>query len=99
MTTTDPIRDVTAQLIHSPSKDDWVWWPFLPVTRQVERGLELGIVYDAVGHAGLTGYSSTVFRINLFEAQTTPSREAFLATERETFDTTDELLDAGWRVD
>ena len=53
------------------------------------------MVYDGFHAIGLTGYSATVFRINIFDVYRLPSLDAFLATEHETFDTTDELLDAG----
>lgn len=78
----------------------WAWWPFLPVMRPAPgREPELGLVYDALHHSGRTGYSGTVFLINLFDAFAVPSVEAFLALPREVYDTAEEVVAAGWRVD
>jgi hypothetical protein len=58
---------------------------------------ELGILYDARGASGRTGYACTVFRTNLF---TLPRNEAdLLALPRHVYDTLDELADDGWLVD
>ena len=46
---------------------------------------------------GLTGYSATVFKVNLFLVPR--HLEALLALPREAFDTAEEVLAAGWRVD
>jgi hypothetical protein len=98
MTRTDPSRALTGRLLSAP--DRWPCWPFLPLSRRRAGGaLDLGVVYDALGHGGRTGYRATVFRINLFAVHAVATVEEFLAWDRETFDTTDELLDAGWRVD
>lgn len=98
MVKTDPRRDIAAQMLATPSR--WYWWPFLAVSRRRPDGdMDLGVVYDGFHAVGLTGYSATVFRLNIFDVYRLPSLDAFLATEHETFDTTDELLDAGWRAD
>ena len=75
----------------------WPAWPFLPLIRRNGATEELGLLFDARGIAGRTGFSSTVFLICLFELP--PTIEALLASPRETYDSTDELLDAHWRVD
>jgi hypothetical protein len=58
---------------------------------------ELGVVFDALGASGLTGFSATVFVTNLFALPKTLSE--FLALPHESFDTAEELADAGWCVD
>src|SRR5438045_1233248 len=75
----------------------WVLWPFLPLRRPSSGGIELGVLYDARGVHQLYGYSATVFRTNVFEL---PDSEAeFLNLTRHVYDSVEELLDAGWRVD
>ena len=80
------------------SPDLWPHWPFLPLIRRREGREEgLGVLFDAWGACGLTGYSRTVFLTNVLLL---PQRlDAFLALPRETFDTADEVADAEWRVD
>jgi hypothetical protein len=76
----------------------WPQWPFLPVMRRrpgVEE--EEGVLYDARGSSGKLGYSSTVFLANYFLLPST--EEEFLALPRETYDTPEEVTDAGWTVD
>lgn len=75
----------------------WAAWPFLPLVRHTDNVVELGILFDARGAAGLTGYSATVFRANLFALPATLA--ALLALPRDAFDTAEELLAAGWRLD
>ena len=75
----------------------WPAWPFLPVVRRTNGVEELGVVFDARSVCGLTGYSTTVFRCNVFDLP--PRIAAFLALPREVFDTADELADARWEVD
>jgi hypothetical protein len=76
----------------------WPRWPYLPVTREVGNGeLELGVLYDAWGVSYRTGFSATVFRANLLLLP--PTEGELLALPRDVYDTLDELLDAGWRVD
>ncbi len=74
----------------------WPHWPFLPLVRRAGGREELGVVFDARA-ARLTGYSATVFKTCLFLLP--PTFEQFLALPRDTFDTADELIDAGWVVD
>ncbi len=55
------------------------------------------MLFDARGACGLTGFSATVIRANLFAL---PARlDQFLALPREAFDDAEELLRAGWAVD
>src|SRR4051812_34303656 len=75
----------------------WPTYPFLPVRRAGGDGLlELGVLYEARGLTGRWGYSSTVFRANLFMLP--PSEDQFLHLPRYVYDTLDELLDDGWRI-
>ena len=75
----------------------WPLWPFLPVVRRGGNGLDLGVLFDAGRALDVTGYSATVFRVNLFLIPR--HLEALLALPKETFDTAEEVLAAGWRVD
>jgi hypothetical protein len=75
----------------------WPAWPFLPLVRRTPGGSELGVLFDARGAAGLTGYSATVFRTCLFTLPGTVGQ--LLALPREVYDTAEELLGAGWRAD
>ena len=75
----------------------WATWPFLPVIRRTAGTEELGLMFDAMGTSTRTGFSATVFRCNLFLLP--PSFEEFLALPKEVFDTSEELVNAGWRVD
>lgn len=75
----------------------WPAWPFLPVARRTAGGVELGVLFDALRACGRTGYSATVFLCNLYTLP--PTFSEFLALPKEVFDTADEVLEAGWRVD
>ena len=75
----------------------WPGWPFLPVVRRAAGAEELGVLFDARGVYGLTGYSATVFLANLFALPR--FLDEFLSLPREVFDTGEELVRAGWRVD
>ena len=75
----------------------WPLWPFLPLIRKAEAVVDLGVLFDARHALGLTGLSATVFKTNLFLI---PRRlEGLLSLPKETFDTAEEVLAAGWRVD
>ena len=75
----------------------WPQWPFLPVVRRSGAAEDLGVLFDARGACGLTGYSAAVFLGNLFLLPATVSE--LLAGPREVFDSCDDLVAAGWRVD
>ncbi|OWK34219.1 hypothetical protein FRUB_10190 [Fimbriiglobus ruber] len=76
----------------------WPGWPFLPVIRRAaDREEELGVVFDALGACGLTGYRATVFHCNLFALP--PTVAALLALPREVYDAPEEVVHHGWRVD
>ena len=76
--------------LHNPRY--WPAWPFLPLVRR-----RPGLLLDAVGAFGLYGLSATVVLGNLFLLPET--LDGFLALPRESFDTPEEVADAGWRVD
>lgn len=75
----------------------WPVWPFLPLVRRSSHGTELGVLFDARGAVGRTGYSATVFLTNVFTLPATVDQ--LLATPREVYDTAEELVAAGWWVD
>ena len=75
----------------------WPGWPFLPVVRRTAGTEELGVLFDARGVCGLTGYSATVFVCNLFDLP--PTLDRLFALPKDVFDTGEELIRAGWRVD
>jgi hypothetical protein len=75
----------------------WASWPFLPLVRRCRGREELGLLFDAMGTATLPGYSASVFFCNLYLLP--PSFEEFLELPKEVYDSAEELLAAGWRVD
>jgi hypothetical protein len=76
----------------------WPTWPYLAVVRRrADGGMDLGVLYDAMNKTGRTGYSSTVFRTNIFLMP--ENEDEFLALPREVFDTREEMAEAGWRID
>ena len=75
----------------------WPAWPFLPlVRRKAGEDDECGLLYDAFGRDGRTGFSATVFLCNLFLL---PTQEEFFGLPREVYDAAEEVYLAGWRVD
>ena len=85
-------------LLFLPTPKLWPLWPYLPVVRRKPAcEEELGLVFDALHATELPGYSSTVFLCNLFLLP--PSLDEFLALPKETFDTAEEMVNAGWTVD
>ena len=88
-------RDRTVLFVANPAL--WPAWPFLPVVRRSRRREELGVLFDARHACGLTGFSATVFLTNLFDLP--QDLHQFLALPRESFDSAEELSQAGWQVD
>jgi hypothetical protein len=89
--------DLARHLLFVTTPALWPAWPFLPVVRHARGVTDLGLVFDARGACGLTGYSATVFACNLFALP--PTLDQFLALPKEVFDGGEELLADGWRVD
>lgn len=93
-------RATARDLLYFSRPSLWRTYPFLPVVRRPADPAtlpECGVLYDARGMSGAWGYSATVFATNLFAL---PATEAALLTgPRHTYDTIDELADAGWCVD
>src|SRR4051794_39784411 len=76
----------------------WDAWPMLPVVRRHADGnYDCGLMYDTRGAPQLAGLMATVWLSNLFLIPRT--LEEFLALPKETYDTFDEVVAAGWRVD
>jgi len=90
---TVPARDLL--FVTTPAL--WPAWPFLPVVRRTRGAETLGVLFDALGACGRTGFSAAVILTNLFALP--PTVDDLLAVPREAFDTGEELIRAGWRVD
>lgn len=77
----------------------WDTWPMLPVVRHHADGSDdCGIMYDCRGGGPrLAGRVATVWICNLFLLPST--LDEFLELPRETFDSFEEVVAAGWRVD
>ena len=97
MSPSPPAADIGRHLLYLRDPSLWPAWPFLPVVRRCRGAEELGVLFDAVAAAGLTGFSATVFLTNLFTLP--PTVDGLLALPREVFDTADEVIEAGWRID
>ncbi|QDU21726.1 hypothetical protein [Urbifossiella limnaea] len=89
--------DLARHLLFVTTPALWPAWPFLPVVRRTRGAEELGVMFDARTVCGRTGFSSTVFKTNLFALP--PTVDALLALPRESFDSGEELLASGWAVD
>ena len=89
--------DLARHLLFVTTPALWPAWPFLPVVRRTRGAEELGVLFDARGVCALTGYSATVFACNIFDLP--PTLDQLFALPREVFDTGEELVRAGWRVD
>lgn len=75
----------------------WPTWPFLPVIRHRPDGFECGVMFDALHACGRTGFSATIFHVNILLL---PQTEAeFFALPREVYDSAEEVAMAGWIVD
>ena len=95
-TTRTRLEEITLFLLANPQH--WTHWPVLPMKRLKPGGeLLLGLVFDT-RRMELPGFSSTVFLCNLLEL---PDMSVVEHHElpREVFDSSEELVDAGWRVD
>ena len=92
--TQSPLRDL--HFMANPSL--WVIWPFLPLVRRRPEGqIDYGVLFDSQGVCNITGYCCAVFLSNLFAL---PSRlDQFFALPKEVYDSFDEVVAAGWRVD
>ena len=97
MTAPPPPGDRARHLLLVTPPARWPAWPFLPVVRHGRGVTDLGLMFDARGACGLTGYSATVFACNMYALP--PTLDQFLALPKEVFDSGEELLANGWRVD
>lgn len=86
-------RNVT--FLSTPSL--WPAWPYLPLVRRTKGALECGVLSDLLKATGTPGFSATVYLTNLFTLP--PTLEEFVALPKETFDTAEEVFEAGWRID
>ena len=89
--------DLARHLLFVTTPALWPAWPFLPLVRRSRGAEELGVLFDALGACGRTGYSATVLICNLFDLP--PTLDQLLALPKEVFDTGEELVRAGWMVD
>lgn len=88
---------------------DWHNWPVLPLTRPLgsQAEIELGVLVDLFHWQGIPGYSATVFLWNIYELpvgivnQQGGEQEiaALLGLPKEVYDSTEEIVAAGWRPD
>jgi hypothetical protein len=95
-TSKDDLRKYNLLFLTTPSL--WANWPFLPLMRRSEgREEECGVLCDLMGMAGMPGFGATVFLDNLFCVPI--DLNDILVMPRETYDTAEEVYEAGWRVD
>jgi len=90
----DPVKariEATRHLVGD--YDNWPTWPILPMRNEVEwdRGAKvLGVMTEEDSD------TYNVYHINLFQLKTGMDWDAIPVTK---FDTVEDLIDAGWRVD
>jgi len=78
--------------------EGWPTWPFLPVIRHRKGGdFDCGVMFDAMRVCEQSGWSATVFLINLFELP--PKLDEFFKVPKEVYDNAEEVGAAGWVVD
>lgn len=95
--TEQPRKGTARDLFFFTHPEHWPTWPLLPLVRRHESGeMDYGVLYDALHATGRTGYSSSVMLANFFLLPETEA--ALLALPKETFDTPEEMAEAGWRV-
>src|SRR5262245_12623022 len=98
-TTPEPdLQERARNLLFLAEPKRWSVWPFLPLVRHDPEGeMTCGVLCDLLGLHGIAGYRATVFLANLFLLPET--LDELLSLPRETFDTPDEVYEAGWRID
>src|SRR3954447_13227004 len=96
---TAPSRpDAGRDLLFMSTPALWPAWPMLPLVRRHPDGsYDCGLLYDCRGAPRLAGLAATVILCNIFQLPGT--LDELLLLPRETFDTFDEVVAAGWRVD
>jgi hypothetical protein len=78
--------------------DHWATAPFMPLVRRRPNGdQDLGDLFDALNFCDQPGYRCTVWLTNLLLLP--PTLDEFFALPKEVFDTFEEVIAAGWRVD
>jgi hypothetical protein len=96
--TDPPLAGTDRDLFFMSTPALWAAWPMLPLVRRHADGShDCGLMYDCRGAPRLAGLAATVFVANLFLLPKTLGE--FLRLPRETFDTFEEVIAAGWRVD
>lgn len=99
MTTTRTRSDIAALTLKVIARPNlWIMWPMLPVTRQTGAGLEIGTLLDTRA-MGLTGYSSTVFNVNVYDLPDGVTFCDVTALPKEVYDSAEEVVVAGWIID
>src|SRR3954447_12494858 len=98
MSSTSRPDDTSRDLMFMSMPALWDTWPMLPVVRRHEDGgYDCGLMYDCRGAPRLAGLAASVFICNLFMLPRT--LDEFLELPRETFDSYEEVVAGGWRID
>lgn len=79
---------------------DWPRWPLLPIKRRRAHDWETAVLYADKGTVK-DGKPTIIKNFNIFEPakEATTWSEAFKGHEKQTYNSFDELLADGWRVD